>query len=859
MSGTATFGGTLNITLLNGYAPAVDSYFSLMTFASSSSPGDFATKNFSDPGSSDVLQSGFTATALVVGVVPSDGGAITETVSASNPTIDLSWSDSPVVIVIGATGPNSTTPISVTGGQDQNTIIETLADVAPTTITTGGAGSTNDIIIDPANATKVIAQAGAATTLDLSNAVYSVQGKDGSVTSYFGPTVDFTQTAGQKHGFYPTDVTNPSFYSLLDPSQLTSLSNASLALVGVIQTVVAGSGATLYAAAANTAGVAQPGTNVVLMGTDNTVYAPLGSSVQSYSGGNQVIQQTDASQVNAVPDDAAAQARVTSAAVIKSRRLTSRRTPRWGPSSSRRIPRPRAISSGRTSCSPPNSSPKMRRRDRVPRAERQADAEYITQNPKTQAEFINQNAKVFAEYITQDAATQAEFVNQNAKVFAEYITQDAATQAEFINQNAKVFADYITQDATTQAEFVTQNAKVIAQYIVDNTASLNTLLSGNAQANQAYQDGGTAALLSYIGGNPKVLPAFLGANPKVLPAFLGANPNIIPQFLGANPNVIPQFIDANPQTLPAFLGANPNVIPQFLGANPNIIPQFLGANPQVIPAFVAASTANTDLLLQFINANPHIIPQYIGATEAQTPAELVTYLTNPDNLQVLVNFLSDNPALLQQLLTSNSGLEAQFQTFLADNPALLQQFFDIAALDQLRVNVDLAGSGNQASGGLLSSYSLGNGLFTETITSEEVKAVAAAEAAPDGAPIADYELNVSLGAGNNVVVGGLLGNFTAAAGSTNQFVIEDPTLLGIPVGTDLSKLSDYGGTFTGGGGNDTFYFVADPGDEPFGAVTLAEPAGSTGADALDFSNYQAGGVNLNLNLTAGQAQRSPPA
>ena len=85
--------------------------------------------------------------------------------------------------------------------------------------------------------------------------------------------------------------------------------------------------------------------------------------------------------------------------------------------------------------------------------------------------------------------------------------------------------------------------------------------------------------------------------------------------------------------------------------------------------------------------------------------------------------------------------------------------------------------------------------------------------AGSSAPIADYELNVSLGAGDNVVVGGLLGNFTAAAGSTNQFVIEDPTLLGIPASTPgLSAVSVAGGTFAGGGGNDTFYFVAGPSD-----------------------------------------------
>ena len=427
VTGTASFDGTLDVVLLNGYAPALASVFPLMTFTSSS--GDFATKTYSDPGSGNILESGYTPSSLLVGVVPAGttvfwtssssgdwsdpsnwstqavpgpndvvfigvpgvtvtisgaemvaglttldpinvtgdgslgttgGGTVTETASASNPTVDLSSVDSPVVVTIGA---DATTPITVTGGNDQNTVIETSADLAPTTIYTGGAGSTNDFIIDPVNATTLVNETGAAATVDVSNIEYALPAKDGETPSVSGPTVDFTQTDGQMQYFNLTDVTNAAFFSLLDASQFASLSNASLALMGVFQTVIAGSGATLYAAAAsNTAGVAQPGTNVVLMGTDNTVYAPLGSSVQSYSGGNQVIQESDSSQVNAVPDDAAAQGRVTSAAATKSRRLTSRRTPRWGPSSSRRIPRPRANSWARMPCSPPNSSPKMRRR-----------------------------------------------------------------------------------------------------------------------------------------------------------------------------------------------------------------------------------------------------------------------------------------------------------------------------------------------------------------------------------------------------------------------------------------------------------------------------------------------------------------
>ena len=54
--------------LLNGYAPALASVFPLMTFTSSS--GDFATKTYSDPGSGNILESGYTPSSLLVGVVP---------------------------------------------------------------------------------------------------------------------------------------------------------------------------------------------------------------------------------------------------------------------------------------------------------------------------------------------------------------------------------------------------------------------------------------------------------------------------------------------------------------------------------------------------------------------------------------------------------------------------------------------------------------------------------------------------------------------------------------------------------------------------------------------------------------------
>ena len=110
-------------------------------------------------------------------------------------------------------------------------------------------------------------------------------------------------------------------------------------------------------------------------------------------------------------------------------------------------------------------------------------------------------------------------------------------------------------------------------------------------------------------------------------------------------------------------------------------------------------------------------------------------------------------------------------------------------------------------------------------------------------------MNVTVDSGNNTLVGGLLANFTAEGSGSNSFVIEDPSLLGLPSGTVLpAAAAAMGGTFTGSGSSDTFYFVGGSAVNTFGNVTLNEPAGATG-DTLDFSNFVGGGVDINLNQT----------
>jgi hypothetical protein len=105
--------------------------------------------------------------------------------------------------------------------------------------------------------------------------------------------------------------------------------------------------------------------------------------------------------------------------------------------------------------------------------------------------------------------------------------------------------------------------------------------------------------------------------------------------------------------------------------------------------------------------------------------------------------------------------------------------------------------------------------------------------------------SVNMGNGNEVVVGGLLGQFKAGNGN-NRFVIEDPSLLGAAgAGANLFK---FGGNFTSGTGNNTYYFVG----QNLGHVAVNQ-ANSAGIDILDFSRFQSSGITINLGLTGEQS------
>ena len=207
---------------------------------------------------------------------------------------------------------------------------------------------------------------------------------------------------------------------------------------------------------------------------------------------------------------------------------------------------------------------------------------------------------------------------------------------------------------------------------------------------------------------------------------------------------------------------------------------------------------------------------------------------------------ANDPAVLQQLLAANPGILQQYVATLSTSAQ--EQFVFNASLNQFEFTANLPGNGNEATGGLLSNYNIGNGLFIENITPAELQIVSQAIASGT-TDLTGFELNVTMNGGNNTLVGGLLGNFTANGGGSNTFVVEDPSLLGLPSGTTIpAAAAALGATFTGSGSADTFDFVGGSSVNPFGNVTLNEPAGASG-DTLDFSNFVGGGVDIDLNKT----------
>ena len=240
------------------------------------------------------------------------------------------------------------------------------------------------------------------------------------------------------------------------------------------------------------------------------------------------------------------------------------------------------------------------------------------------------------------------------------------------------------------------------------------------------------------------------------------NPSGLGNLLASNPSSLGNLLSSNPSGFGSLLASNPSGLGNLLASNPSGLGNLLGSNPSGLGSLLSSDPSGLGNLL---SSNP----SGLGNLLASNPSGLGDLLaSNPSSLGSL---LASDPSLIDTLFTNDPALLSQF---LSSNPSILTTF----ALDLTRLNVNLSGtSGNQVTGGLLANYDIGTGsVFTENITAGQLDLLN--QGLAQGVAASIYDLNVTANGGNNTLVGGLMGNFTANGGGNNRFVIEDRQLPG---------------------------------------------------------------------------------
>jgi hypothetical protein len=467
-------------------------------------------------------------------------------------------------------------------------------------------------------------------------------------------------------------------------------------------------------------------------------------------------------------------------------------------------------------------------------------AQYLQGSPDSLVQFIASNPSVLTSYLSSNTTSLQQFVLGDPAVLVQFVASDPSSLTQYVAASPDLLEEYLAGGTTVLQQYLVASPSVLATYLASNPGVLTQYVATTPSALQRYLAASPTMLAQYIAANPTALEQYLTSDPSIVPAYVTANPGALDQFLLSDPSAVQQYVSANPTVLESFFAAEPTILEEYVAATPSVLQQFLAGDP---PAIVDYLNDSPGVLGQYLASNPTIIAQYV----ANDPTTIAQFLSSdPD---ALGQFFTSNPAILQQFLTSNPAL---LQQFLASDPDFFLQILNSSVLDLFRMKVNLSGSGNEVSGGILSSFHLTSGLFTEAITSDQLQLLSQVVAAGNASLLPSYALNVTIDQGDSVVVGGLMGNFSVGSGD-NRFVIADPSLLGLPSGTAIpAAIAQYGGTFTGGGGNDRFDFAGGGSGNNFGHVAIDEPAGP-GVDSLDFSNYQGGGVNLNLGVTTEQA------
>jgi hypothetical protein len=402
-------------------------------------------------------------------------------------------------------------------------------------------------------------------------------------------------------------------------------------------------------------------------------------------------------------------------------------------------------------------------------------------------------------------------------------------------------------------------------FLANNNLNLNTLLGTDTNLNDLLSSADITALTGSSTGT--LTPDQINQAVSVALGSLVAATALIDAAVAAGTNVA---VGAGVSTVAATAGATVTLTATATSVAATV--PATGAASTVVPTALSSTLTsallNSQAFQKLLLSNPNILQSFFSE-----PAVFQALMTNPklesqasSNPVSLVTFFN-NQTIQTQLASpaEQSFVAAQVNAsnplvtnaLLAANPtnlsspvvqAIVQQFLTAAASNQMSMNVTLTGSGNEVVGGLFSNFTLGpNSLFTENISAAQLAVLN--QAISNGVTnLSSFLGSVTASGGNNVFVGGVGANVTAQGGGNNNFVIEDPSYLGLSGSTVPSQLYNYGGTFTGSGGSDTYYFVGGgKSNYGFGNVTLNDPYNPQATQTLDFSNFQGGGINLNLS------------
>ncbi len=451
-------------------------------------------------------------------------------------------------------------------------------------------------------------------------------------------------------------------------------------------------------------------------------------------------------------------------------------------------------------------------------------------NPSGLGSLLSTSASGLGSFLASTPSAFGSLLASSSSAFGSLLAVNPSGLGSLLASNASAFGSLLASNPTAAASLLANSPSAFGSLLSLNASALGSLLATNASAFGSFLATNASAFGSLLATSPSAFGNLLAANPSGFGALLASNSSALGALLAANPSALGTLLAANPTGLGSLLAANPSALGSLLGSNASGLGSLLGSNASGLGTLLSSDLGS------LLTTNPSALTALLSSNSSALGTLLAS---NPTGMGGL---LASDPSLVNAIFADPAN-STYLTTFLNDNPSVVTTF----ALDLTRLNVNLAGtSGNQVTGGLLANYNIGTGsIFTENITSGQLDLLS--QGLGQGVAASTYDLNVTADGGNNTLVGGFMGNFTANGGGNNNFIIEDPSFLGIAPGTSLSTdVAGSGCTFTGSGGNDTFYFVGGSSGNSFGNVMLAETA-STGTDTLDFSNYLGGGVNLNLN------------